>query len=102
MQESENEVRIKRVSGEIEAEEMKRKLLEIQRENAQVAAQMEGEAEAIRVDAFLEGLGDRVSQADAVAIFNTLRKQDMIGKLSEGTASVYFTPAEVDLSIETR
>ena len=59
------------------------------------------EAEAIRVGAFLDGLGDQVAQAEAVSIFNTLRKQDMLGKLSEGTASLYFTPAEVDLSIET-
>jgi hypothetical protein len=36
------------------------------------------------------------------AIFNTLRKQDMLEKLSEGTAHIYFTPAEVDLSIEAR
>ena len=76
--------------------------MEIQRQNVQAAAQMEGEAEAIKVRVFFEGLGDQVSPTDVVAIFNTLRKQDMIEKLSEGTAQLYFTPAEVDLSIETR
>ena len=101
-QESENEIKLRQMSGEIESEEMRQRLLEIQRENVQTAAQMEGEAEATRVRAFFGGLGDQIPMTDAVAIFNTLRKQDMIGKLSEGTAQLYFTPADVDLSIETR
>jgi regulator of protease activity HflC (stomatin/prohibitin superfamily) len=101
-QESENEVKIKQINGEIETENMKRKLLEIQRQNVQTSAQMEGEAEALKVKAFFEGLGDQVPAADGIAIFNTLRKQDVLEKLSQGTAQLYFTPAEVDLSIETR
>jgi regulator of protease activity HflC (stomatin/prohibitin superfamily) len=101
-QESENEVRLKRIAGEIDSEEMRRQLLEIQRENVQTVARMEGAAEATRVQAFFEGLGEGVSQADALAIFNTLRKQDVLERLSEGSAQLYFTPAEVDLSIETR
>ena len=101
-QESENEVKVKQLNGEIESEEMRRKLLEIQRQNVQAAAQMEGEAEAVRVRAFFEGLGDQISPADGLSIFNTLRKQDMLEKLSRGTAQLYFTPTDVDLSIETR
>lgn len=101
-QESENEVKIKQLNGEIESEEMRRKLLEIQRQNVQAAAQMEGAAEAVKVRAFFEGLGDPISLADKVSIFNTLRKQDMLEKLSKGTAQLYFTPTDVDLSIETR
>jgi hypothetical protein len=54
------------------------------------------------VQAFFDGLGDQLATADKIAIFNTLRKQDVIGKLSEGTAQLYFTPADVDLSIETK
>ena len=101
-QESENEVKIKQLNGEIESEEMRRKLLEIQRQNVQATAQMEGEAEAVRVRAFFEGLGDQLSLADKASIFNTLRKQDMLEKLSKGTAQLYLTPTDVDLSIETR
>jgi hypothetical protein len=101
-QESENEVKMKLLNGQIESEEMKRKLLSIQSQNVQAAAQMEGEAEAVRVKAFFEGLGNQVSPADGIAIFNTLRKQDMLEKLSQGSAQLYFTPADVDLSIETR
>jgi regulator of protease activity HflC (stomatin/prohibitin superfamily) len=102
IQESENEVKIKQMNGEIESEEMKRKLLEIQRQNLQIAAETQGEAEAKRVKAFFDGLGDKLNSSDAVSIFNTLRKQDMLDKLSEGTAQIYFTPSDVNLSIESK
>jgi regulator of protease activity HflC (stomatin/prohibitin superfamily) len=101
-QESENEVKLRQLQGEIEAEEMKGQLLEIRRENVQAAARMEGEAEAVRVQAFFDGLGSGLSPADKVALFNTLRKQEAIEALSTGTAQLYFTPADVDLSIETK
>ncbi|MCI0530156.1 MAG: hypothetical protein L0Y56_22160, partial [Nitrospira sp.] len=101
-QESENEIRLKQVKGEIEAEKMKGQLLETRREHFRVEALMEGEAEARRVKAFLDGLGNKVSLEDKIALFNTLCKQDALEKLSKGTAQLYFTPAEVDLSIETR
>jgi regulator of protease activity HflC (stomatin/prohibitin superfamily) len=101
-QESENEVKLRQLQGEIEAEEMTGRLLEARRENVQTAARMEGEGEAARVQAFLDGLDSGLSPADKVALFNTLRKQEAIEALSTGTAQLYFTPADVDLSIETR
>lgn len=102
IQESENEVKIKQLNGEIEAEEMKRKLLEIQRQNLQIAAETQGEAESKRVRAFFDGVSEQLNSTDAVSIFNTLRKQDMLNKLSEGTAQIYFTPSDVNLSIESK
>lgn len=101
-QESENEVKLKQIAGEVEAEEEKHRLVEKQRENVQALALLDGEAEAMRVKAFFDGLGDQIGLSEKTALFNTLRKQDAISKLSEGTAQLYFTPAEVDLSIETR
>jgi regulator of protease activity HflC (stomatin/prohibitin superfamily) len=101
-QESENEVKLRQIQGEIEAEEMTGQLLETRRENVQTAARMEGEGEAVRVQAFFEGLDSGLSPADKVALFNTLRKQEAIEALSAGTAQLYFTPADIDLSIETR
>jgi hypothetical protein len=101
-QESENEVKLRQIQGEIEAEEMTGRLLETRRENVQTAARMEGEGEAGRVQAFFDGLNGGLSPADKVALFNTLRKQEAIQALSAGTAQLYFTPADVDLTIETR
>lgn len=101
-QESENEIKLKQIKGEIEAEEMKGQLLEIRREHLRTEAVMEGEAEARKVKAFLDGLGNKISLEDKLTFFNILRKQDAIEKLSKSTAQLYFTPTEVDLSIETR
>ena len=100
-QESENEVAVEKVRGEITAEEMKGKLIEMQREHARARGLMDGEAEATRVKVFLDGLGD-ISTADKLAIFNTLRKKDALESLSTGNAQLYFTPNDVDLRIETR
>ncbi len=101
-QESENEVRLKQLAGQIESEEMKQQLLTLQREHTRLEALMHGEAEALRVQAFFDGLGADLTTEEKIALFNTLRKQDMLGVLSRGTAQLYFTPSDVDLSIEAR
>ncbi|HEY1016866.1 MAG TPA: SPFH domain-containing protein [Herpetosiphonaceae bacterium] len=101
-QESENEIKVKQVQGEIETERQRELLLSIRRSLAQAQAQSDGEAEAERVRAFLAGLGDQLPLADKLLLFNLLRKQDTIDKLSRSKATIYFTPADIDLSIETR
>jgi ribosomal protein S12 len=101
-QEGDNDVKLKEIEGEIEVERLKGQLLDLRRQHAQTEALTAGEAEAIRVRAFFEGLGNDMSASDKLAIFNTLRKQDAIAALSEGSAQLYFTPADVDLSIESR
>lgn len=101
-QESTNEVQLRQLEGNIAAEQLKGQLLELRQEHAKTEATTQGGAEAIRVKAFLEGLGEQVSAPDKIFLFNLLRKQDAIAALSAGTAQLYFTPADVDLSIESR
>lgn len=101
-QEGENEVKLKQMQGEIQAEALKGELIELRRQHAQAEALTAGEAEAIKVKAFFEGLGDNLDPADKLAIFNTLRKQDALEALSAGNAQLYFTPDDVDLTIEAR
>jgi len=101
-QESENEVKVKQVRGEIDAEGMRGQLLEMKHEHARRQALADGEAEALKVKAFFDGLGPGLAAADQIALFNTLRKQDVLESLSAGSAQLYFTPADVDLSIEAR
>ncbi len=100
-QEGDNDVKLKEIEGEIEVERWKGQLLDLRREHEQTEALTAGEAEAIRVRAFFEGLGNGMSASEKLAIFNTLRKQDAIAALSEGSAQLYFTPADVDLSIKS-
>ena len=101
-QESENEIRLKQVQSEIEVARTRSDLLAIMRTHAQAEAQTGGEAEGERVRSFLRLLGDDLALQEKLAIFNTLRKQDTLEKLSNGRAQLYFTPADVNLSIESR
>ena len=100
-QESENEVRLKKLQGEIETENARGDLLAVRRDHTKTEALTDGEAEAERVKQFLDGLGNTLTMEQKVAIYNTLRKRDIIDALSKGSASVYFTPSDVNLSIET-
>lgn len=100
-QESENEVKLKQLHGEIETEQRRGQLLELRRQHAQTEGIIAGEAEALRVNAFLTGLGDGLANEQKLAIFNTLRKQDALTALSQGNAQLYFTPADVDLTIRS-
>lgn len=101
-QESENEVRLRKVHGEIEAEKAREELLKIQDKNLRAVGQTEGEAEAEKLRSFFQGLGDGFSLEEKMRLFQVLKKNEVLGKLSEGKANIYFTPADVDLSIETR
>lgn len=101
-QESENEIKLAHLRGEIEAEQMAGDLLALQREHTRLRALTEGEAESEKVRALFEGLAGAVPPDERAVIFQTLRKQDMLAALSQGSAHLYFTPAEVELAIETR
>ena len=93
---------VAQAQNELAEEEMRGRLLAARAENERTAARIAGQSEALRVSAFLDGLGADLPMSEKLAIFNTLRKGDVMEKLSQGSAQLYFTPAEVDLSIETR
>ena len=100
-QESENEVSVKQIEGEIETESRRGSLLESRREHDRLAARIVGESEADKVRMFFEELGDGLSVEDKLMIYQTLRKQDMLAVLSKGSSRLFYTPNDVDLSIET-
>lgn len=99
-QESENEIQLKQLHGQIESEQVRGDLLQIQRDHSRTEALIDGEAEAQKVQAFFDGLGDLPIE-EKIALFNTLRKEDMLTAISQGHARVYFTPNDVNLSIES-
>ncbi len=101
-QESINEIELKKLQGRIESETMRGQLLELQRQNRQLSARIDGESEATKIRVFLELLGEDVPLEDKIALFNTLRKREMLDGLSKGNVQLYFTPSDVDLSIESR
>jgi len=102
-QESENEVKLFRMQGQIEQERLNGELLTIQQEHTQKEAQVAGAAEADRVAAFVRGLASEVPKLeDRVAMWQTLRKTEALSVVSQGGASLYYTPSDVNLSIEAK
>jgi hypothetical protein len=101
--ESENEVSVFRTQGQVEQANVSSRLMEIQREQEQANAQVAGNAEADRVAGFLRGLEKEVPQLeDRIKLWQVLRKTEALSVVSKGSANLYFTPSDVDLSIEAR
>jgi hypothetical protein len=100
-QESENEVKLFKMQGQIEQERLNGDLLAIQHEHAEAEARIRGRGEAGQVSAFMEGVGKEIPKLeDRLLAWNTLRKADALSVVSQGGASLYYTPSDVNLSIE--
>lgn len=103
-QESENEVQLAQIKGDIEEEKAMSELIQIQTMNSNAKAKMDGLAEAERVKSFLSELSNDFPDLDVqsrIGLWKTLRKEDALKAISKGNASLYFTPNDVNLSIET-
>jgi hypothetical protein len=101
--ESENEVNLFRTQGQIEQEKVNGDLLKIQHEHAEMEAEVGGKAEAARIAAFLEGLVKHVPKIEErTELWRVLRKTDALAVVSQGGASIYYTPNDVNLSIESK
>lgn len=98
-QESENEVQLREIEGDIEEEKARGDLIKIQTENSNAKARMEGLAEAERVKSFLSSIPN-MDIHEKISLWKTLRKEDALRAVSSGNASLYFTPKDVNLSIE--
>merc|ERR1711971_359124 len=101
--ESENEVSIFRTQGQLEQSQLNSDLVKIQLEQSKQEANVGGMAEADRVSTFLEGLAKQVPKLeDRIKMWQVLRKTEALSVLSQGGANLYFTPNDVDLSIESK
>mmetsp|Transcript_3003 Transcript_3003/g.3487 ORF Transcript_3003/g.3487 Transcript_3003/m.3487 type:complete len:566 (+) Transcript_3003:131-1828(+) len=102
-QESENEVQLREIRGDIEEEKARGELIKIQTDNSNAVSKMEGMAEAERVKSFLDHLSKDIpdlSMKEKISMWNTLRKEDALKAVSKGNAKLFFTPRDVNLSIE--
>merc|ERR1711920_727887 len=77
--ESENEVNLYRMQGQIEQSKLNAGLLKIQHEQTQAEAQVAGKAEADKVAAFVDGLEKSVPNLeDRIKMWQILRKTDAL------------------------
>jgi len=102
-QKGDNEVALSRLGGEIEEEKMRKELIELQKSHLKTEARIEGEAEALKLAAFLERVTGCDTQAlspdQAIEMFLTLRKLDSVQALANGATQLYLTPSDVNLSV---
>jgi len=102
-QESQNEVNIFQMQGQIEQEKLNGDLLAIQHEHARNESQVRGKAEAEQLAAFLKGIAEEIPKLeDRLLAWQTLRKTDALDVVSKGGAALYYTPSDVNLSIDTK
>merc|ERR1712039_466073 len=101
--ESENEVSLFRTQGQLEQSRLNNDLVKLQLEQSKEEANVAGSAEADRVATFLEGLEKQVPLLeDRIKMWQVLRKTEALSVVSQGSASLYFTPSDCDLSIDTK
>lgn len=99
--ESEAEVLQHKTQGRIEQEHLNTDLLKIQHAHNKAEAEVVGAAEADKALAFLHGLAPSVPNLeDRVRMWSTLRKTDCIDAVAQGHGKVFFTPSDVNLSME--
>lgn len=102
-QTSENEVRLYSIKGEIEAERMKGDLLRIRRDHARAEAIILGEAQADHIKAFFKGLdGQQVPFNVQMEMWESIKRIESIKKLANTGSQMYFTPNDINLSIESK
>lgn len=103
-QESENEVQLQEIKGDIEEEKARSELIHIQTLNSNAKAKMEGMAEAAKLASFLSELQKNFPDMDIkthIDMWNVLRKEDALKAVSNNEkATLYFTPDDVNLSIQ--
>jgi hypothetical protein len=101
--ESENEVNLFRTQGQVEQSRVNSDLLALQRDQQKADAEVAGHAESDRVATFLKGLESQVPLLeDRIRMWQVLRKTEALSVVASGGANLYFTPNDVDLSIETK
>jgi len=99
--ESENEVMMFKMQGQIEQEKLNGEVLKIQHQHADDEAGSMGKAEASKAFAFLADLAKHVpALEDRIEMWSTLRQKDALSTVSEGGANLYYTPKDVNLSIQ--
>jgi hypothetical protein len=101
-QESENEVKLFEMQGEIAQEKAKAELLDVRTANSNKSAQMVGLSEGEKLKAFLDHTKGLVPDLKGrMELWKILRKTDALEVIGKGNARLFFTPQDCNLSIET-
>lgn len=104
-QKSENDVKLKKIHGDIELGKLGRELFDAEREQKLDAAKTLGMANATSISAFLSGVKGQVPEPTmCLEMWRTFRDNEAYAMLAEteGGTSVHYAPSNVKLDIKHR
>ncbi len=101
-QESENEVLMKRIEGELLAEEHEMKLTRQKLKRFEEEARSEGRKQAHSIVTFLHSLGKGVSLDQKLKLFETLKQKEVMEGLGKANSKIFLTRDDVQLKLEVQ
>jgi len=102
-QDSANEINMAKLEGEIAQENHRSNLIKVKNTHDIMIASNQGLAEAEKVKTFLDATEKSVKDLNTrVGLWNVLRKSETVSSVAQGNSRLYFTPQDVNLSIETK
>ncbi|CAF2150150.1 unnamed protein product [Rotaria magnacalcarata] len=98
-QEAENEIKLRDLNGQIEAEKLVGTLLKIKKENERQENQADGIAEGSRIQNFIANLGDDMPLEKKLQIYFDVQNTKRLDLLSQSKTTLYLTPKDVDTKV---
>ncbi|CAF0757845.1 unnamed protein product [Didymodactylos carnosus] len=98
-QEASNEIRLRDLTGQIDAEKLFGTLLKIKKENERQENQADGIAEGSKIQNFINNLGDDIPLEKKLQIYFDIQNTKRLELLASNKTSMYLTPKEVDTKV---
>jgi hypothetical protein len=98
-QEAENEIKLRNLTGQIDAEKLFGTLLKIKKENERQENQADGIAEGSRIQNFISNLGDDIPMDRKLQIYFDIQNTKRLETLSHSKTTLYLTPKDVDTKV---
>jgi len=98
-QEADNEIKLRDLTGKINAEKLNGTLLKIKKENERQENQADGIAEGSRIQNFISNLGDDLPLDRKLQIYFDIQNTKRLDLLSQSKTTLYLTPKEVDTKV---
>lgn len=98
---SENEVLMKKIEGELKAEETQNELLRIRAKRIEEEARLDGLRQARQISSFLDSLGN-LTIGQKISLFEVLKKSEMMSTLAGQNTRLFLTREDVDLKLDVR
>jgi len=98
-QEADNEIKLRGLNGQIEAEKLVGTLLKIKKENERQENVADGIAEGSRIQNFIGNLGEDIPLEKKLQVYFDIQNTKRLDMISQSKTTLYLTPKEVDTKV---